>query len=248
MQKQTITFQTATQYLPKIALRIEYLYQSVYQACEQSHPIVHHYALKSVLEILQLIEKPELKSRFLKELMRIEHKLNKSEQELPTNLSNRLYTHIQMLTHIVGMFGEGIHQDPFLQVFRQNLPSHNQDCEIQPPQLLYWMESEAEKRQEDLALWLKNLHALYVTSLLYLQLLRSTAEFVFIPVRNGFYQQSLPPKVTCQLILVRIDTVLNIVPRIQFGHHGLSIRFCEATSLREIQDSETPCDLAICQL
>lgn len=248
MQANIITFQLATHYLPKIALRIECLYQTISQAREESHPVIHHYALKNVIEILQIIEKPELKSRFLKELMRIEHALPKSSKEVPQELSNSLYTQIQMLTQVVGLFGEGIHQDPFLQVFRQTLPAHTQDCEVHPPQLLFWLESKPSTRQGDLTLWLANLNSLYMTIVLYLRLLRSTAEFDSIPMMNGFYQKSLPPKSSCHLILLRIDKSFGIVPRIQLGHHGLSLRLCEATSLREIKETNAQFDLAICQL
>lgn len=248
MQQNTIIFQLATHYLPKIALRIECLYQTISQAREESHPVIHHYALKSVIEILQLIEKPELKSRFLKELMRVEHTLMKSNTDVSQEVSNNLYTQIQMLTHVAGLFGEGIHQDPFLQIFRQTQPAHNQDCEVQPPQLLYWLESKASTRQGDLTLWLANLNSLYLTIALYLRLLRSTAEFDSILMLNGFYQRSLPPKTSCHLILLRIDKSFEIVPRIQLGHHGLSLRLCEATSMREIKETDARFDLAICQI
>lgn len=248
MQHNTITFQLATHYLPKIALRIECLYQTISQAREESHPVIHHYALKNIIEILQLIEKPELKSRFLKELMRIEHVLVKTNKNLSRDLSNSLHTQIQMLSHVVGLFGEGIHQDPFLQIFRQTLQAHSQDCEVHPPQLLFWLESKASTRQGDLTLWLANLNTLYLTIVLYLRLLRSTAEFDSIPMPNGFYQRPLPPKTSCHLILLRVEKSFGIVPRIQLGHHGLSLRLCEATSMREIKETDARFDLAICQL
>ncbi len=64
MSQDTITFQLATHYLPKIALRLECLFLTIEQACEESHAVIHHYALKNIIEIIKLVEKPELKSRF----------------------------------------------------------------------------------------------------------------------------------------------------------------------------------------
>src|SRR5258708_35744265 len=94
MYDETITFELATHFLPKIALRLESLYQTIKQACEETHPVIHHYALKNLIEIMSLIEKPELRSRFLKELIRIEHALIRAE----TNLSRELLgpLHIQI--------------------------------------------------------------------------------------------------------------------------------------------------------
>lgn len=64
MFENTITFQLATHFLPKIALRLECLYQTIQQACEETHPVIHHYALKNIIEIIKLVEKPELKAVF----------------------------------------------------------------------------------------------------------------------------------------------------------------------------------------
>jgi cell division protein ZapD len=248
MSEDTITFQLATHFLPKIALRLEYLYQTINQACEETHPVVHHYALKNVIEIIKLIEKPELKSRFLKELMRIEHMLNKSGEKVSTEFCNNLYTQIQLLTHVVGRFGENIHTNPFLQSIRLTQSTHINDCEMYSPQLLLWLETNPVIRQRDLILWLSTLRTLYTTVNTYLSLLRNTAKFETIDMTNGFYQRLLPPKTSCHLILLRINKSLGIVPRIQLGHHSLSLRLCEASTMREMRDIDAKLDLALCRL
>jgi cell division protein ZapD len=248
MSADTITFQLATHFLPKIALRLEYLYQTINQACEETHPVIHHYALKYVIEIIKLIEKPELKSRFLKELMRIEHVLNKSGAKVSPELYNNLYTQIQLLTHVVGRFGENIHANLFLQSIRLSQSTQANDCEMYSPQLLLWLETNPVIRQRDLILWLSTLRTLYSTVSMYLSLLRDTAKFEKIDLFNGFYQQLLPPKTSCHLILLKIDKSLGIVPRIQLGHHSLSLRMCESSTMREVRDIDAKFDLALCRL
>ncbi|WED44305.1 cell division protein ZapD [Legionella cardiaca] len=248
MPDDIITFQLATHYLPKIALRLESLYQTIKEGCEETHPVIHHYALKNVIDIIKLIEKPELKSRFLKELMRIEHALNKTNTILPEVLYSHLYQQIQILTHVVGRFGGEIHHNPFLQSIRVSQSHHNNDCEMYSPQLLLWLESDPTLRQNDLSKWLKNLTALYSTVSLYLSLLRDTAQFDKIDMFNGFYQRSLPPKTSCHLILLRIKKSFGVVPRIQLGHHGLNLRLCEVSTMREVRETNAELDLAICQL
>ena len=248
MHDKTIIFQLATHYLPKIALRLECLFLTIEQACEETHPVIHHYALKNIIEIIKLIEKPELKSRFLKEFMRIEHAINK----LPTAISNDLYANlfiqIQHLSHVSGRFGESIHMDCFLQSIRLAQPASHSDFELHSPQLLLWLENEASQRQHDLTKWLQLLRTLYDTVTVYLALLRDSAEFDNIDMFNGFYQRSLPSKTSCHLILLRMDKHCGIVPRMQLGHHGLSLRLCEANSMHEVRHTSTKVDLAICQL
>ncbi len=248
MQHESIVFQLATHYLPKIALRLERLFMAIEQACSENHPIIHHYALKNIIEIIKLVEKPELKSRFIKELIRVEHALNKSKAGMSNSVYASLFVQVQVLSHIPGRFGETIHQDPFLQALRLAQPTHSSDCELDSPQLLLWLEHAAESRQLDLTTWLKDLRTLQDTVTIYLTLLRKTAEFETIELFNGFYQRSLPSQLSCQLILLRMNTHCGLVPKMQMGHHGLSLRLCEANSMREVQQTDTTVDLAICQL
>ncbi|MFA5960275.1 MAG: cell division protein ZapD [Tatlockia sp.] len=248
MCEDTITFELATHFLPKIALRLECLYQAINQACEESHAIIHHYALKNAIEIIKLIEKPELKSRFLKELMRIEHVLNKTKLIVSQELCEQLYNQIHVLTHVVGRFGENIHHDAFLQSIKLSQPVLSNDCEVYSPQLLLWLESTPAIRQRDLALWLNNLRTLYTTVHLYLSLIRETAKFAQIEKFNGFYQHPLPPKISCHLILLKINKSFGVVPRMQLGHQSLVLRLCEISTMREIRETDARLDLALCQL
>ncbi len=57
MHQDTILFQLATHYLPKKALRLECLFLTIEQACTETHPIIHHYALNNIFEIMKLVEK-----------------------------------------------------------------------------------------------------------------------------------------------------------------------------------------------
>ena len=249
MDQDTITFQLATHFLPKVALRLENLLLTIEQACDETHPVVHHYALKNLLEIVKLIEKPELKSRFLKELMRIEHiSTNKSETRIPSQLYANLFEQIQFLNHVAGRFGESVQNDPFLQSVRISLTGDNNDCAMQSPQLLFWLENKPSKRQADLTHWLKELKSLQETVNLYLFLLRSIANFDQIDMVNGFYQRSLPSRTSCHLILLNIDKKYGMVPKMQLGHHGLSLRLCEAGSMNELRYTKTAVNLGICQI
>lgn len=247
MTQDTVTFELTTHYLPKIALRLECLCHAIIQACEEQSPIIHHYALKNLIEVLKLIEKPELKSRFLKELMRIEHALNKSQTPISREQGILLHTQIQLLTNMVGRFGEAIHNNLFLQSIRLAQAAHVNEGELYAPQLLFWLESSFTLRQDDFIAWLDNLRLLHSTVTLYLLLLRNTALFSTIETNNGFYQRPLPSNALAYLILLRIDKTFGIVPHVQLGQHGLSLRLCDSSTLRG-RTTNAKLELAICQL
>lgn len=250
IQTNSSVFEFSIHFLPKVALRLERLFGAIEEACHATHPIIHHYALKNIIEIIKLVEKPELKSRFIKELMRIEHVLNKSPHQISNVRYANLFVQIQILSHLAGRFGGAIHVDPFLQSIRVAQAAHNNDdCELNAPQLLFWLDNKATVRRENLLGWLSHLQILWDTVNVYLAILRDTAEFEPIVMRNGFYQRSLPPRVTYQLILIRMNRQEDVVPKIQLGQHGLSIYLCDAYSMQEVKNNlDLEVELAICQL
>ena len=119
----TITFQLATHFLSRIALRLEFLFKTINQACNESHEVIHRYALKNIIELINIIEKPELKSRFIKELIRIEHVLKKQTHVNNIRLLDELETQIHILNHVPGRFSQLIHEDVFLKTY-EDLNEH----------------------------------------------------------------------------------------------------------------------------
>lgn len=248
MQNQSITFQMATHYLPKVALRLEYLLQSIEQACRETHPVIHHYALKNLIEILKIIEKPELKSRFLKELMRIEHLVDRSTPLLPRTYADRLYQQIAHLGHVSGRFGEGILHSPFLQSVKHSQLYQSTEHAAHEPQLSVWLQGEVSRREYDLHQWNGQLQTLRDTIHIYLSILRDNAQFSRIDLYSGFYQRQLPTRPCCHLVVVRMQKDAQVVPKMQMGHHGLTLRLLDTTTLREVQHVPAIVDLAVCQL
>ena len=242
MANDTITFQLGTHYLSRVALRVERLLLTIQEASTEQHPVIHHAALHDVFELIKLTEKPELKSRFLQEFMRLKH-IQKINNEALTR-------QIQILSQLAGQFGGNIYHDPFLHATGLSLAAHNSEGELYVPQLLFWLESNADTRQSDLIGWLKQFEPLHNSIQIYLSLLRDTAKFEEITPQNGFYQRPFTHnhKTSCHLILVRIKKQNGQIPKLQMGHHGLSLRLCEAKTMQEIHDHSSPLELSICEL
>ena len=250
MARDTITFQLGTHYLSRVALRVERLLLTIEEASTEAHPVIHHAALNDLFELIKLTEKPELKSRFLQVFIRLEHALNKASELSPEFNLLALSNQIQVLSQLAGQFGGDIYTDPFLYATSMTSTGHHAEGELYAPQLLFWLESQADSRKNDLIHWLKQLEPLRNTIQVYLALLRDTAQFEEVIPENGFYQCPLQHKhkTSCHLILVRINKQKNQIPKLQIGHHGLSLRLCEAKSMQEIHQQSSPLELSICEL
>lgn len=248
MHNNTITFQLATHFLSRIALRLEFLFKTINQACNESHEVIHRFALKNIIEIVEIIEKPELKSRFIKELIRIEHVLKKPNIFNNMALFDNLETQIHVLNQVPGSFSNSIHDDEFLRTLRQIHHPNTKECEFNSPQLVLWFDSDPLLRQKTINQWVNSLKALEDTVAIYLSLLREATQYVPITAVNGFYQHSVSPKSVNHLILLKMDKTIDITPKLQLGHHSLTIRLYELTTAREIRDKTINMEIAFCQI
>lgn len=243
-----ITFQLATHILSRNALRFEYLFKTISEACTESHEIIHRFALKSIIEVCELVEKPEIKSRFLKELIRIEHVLTKTDLVKHPEIIEYLSRQIQILSNLPGLFGGDIHDDAFLKTLRQIHHPHTKECEFNTPQLVLWFNSAPEVRQRVMKQWLSALDDLNQTVSLYLSLLRTTCNYQNVVAQQGFYQHALSAKSVTHLILLKFDTTVQMVPKLQLGHHNLTIRLYDALGCNEIRDKSVTMEIACSQI
>lgn len=248
MSNNTITFQLATHFLSRIALRLEFLFKTINQACSETHEVIHRFALKNIIEIMDIIEKPELKSRFIKELIRIEHVLKKQNNLANPELFEKLATQVYLLNHVPGRFGMAIQENEFLKILKPIHHPNTPECEFNSPHLVLWFNSDPLLRQQAITSWLANLRDLEDTVAIYLALLREATEYIPIIAKNGFYQHTVSPQLVNHLILLRMDSSLGITPKIQLGHHNLIIRLYELASVREIRDKSIEMDIAFCQI
>lgn len=248
MKHEMMTFELATHFLPKVALKLESLIDSIIDSQSETHPVIHQHALNNCIELLTIVEKPELKSRFLKEFLRVEHMLNRCNTKISNDLYDQLFQQIQYLSRMNNIFAHSLNDDLFLLASRHNLVANNQMLTDFCPQLQFWIEADPSIRKEMIEKWINALHPLYKTVKTYLAILRQAALFTTIKLDYGFYQQALPPANNCHLIVVKLDKYYGAIPKINLGHFGLSIRLFEIDTMKEMRKDNTKIDLALCQL
>jgi cell division protein ZapD len=50
------------------------------------------------------------------------------------------------------------------------------------------------------------------------------------------------------LILLKMDKTMEIVPKLQLGHHNLTIRLYELSTTQEVRDKTVDMEIAFCQI
>ncbi|MCC5793091.1 MAG: cell division protein ZapD [Legionellaceae bacterium] len=242
-----ITYKFPTQYLSRIALKLSFLMDNLSTAATEQHPAIHQYGLENCLELCKIIEKPELKSRFLKEFLRIQHNFLKSEVMLPKQLSDALSRQIQFLDSKAGNFAEQMTEDRLIQQLRLT-QGNSAELDYYSPALYLWRHMDVEQRQRTFQNWMSLLADLQQTTTTYLSLLEETILLESVELKQGFYQQSLTAGSGCPLILVRLEQHSDFIPKVQYSQSRISLSL-ESSSLQpESSTKPETVELGISQL
>jgi cell division protein ZapD len=204
-------------------LRLEHLFDRLGQLIARDAPVDHHYALATLFEIMDVGSRADLKSDLLKELERHKTQLNGyrgnpsiSEEALDA-IVLRIDTAFAGLNELAGKAGAALNGNEWLMSIRSRISIPGGTCEFDLPAYYAWQQLEPARRRADLLQWVSTLMPLAEALQVLLGLLRDSGTAQRVVAAAGQYQQSLPAGRIYQLMRVRIDPALELVPEIS-GH------------------------------
>lgn len=221
--------------LIRTCLRLEYLSGLLNYYLETPKARSAHAALTTLLDILQILDRPDIKTRFIAEFRRYvenfqQFKDNPGVNARSLNLAlDELQHLIELLQPKYGKFAHEARDDCFISTIRQYFLTPGGTCNADLPQYHYWLNLSPEKQQGYLKRWLAELEEPYKAVHLLLKLARdSTRESKLIAV-DGFYQKTLPPERFCPLVRVGLEHNSPFYPLMSLGRHRLVIHFYTAS-------------------
>lgn len=120
-------------------------------------------------------------------------------------------------------------------------------CEFDLPAYYAWQHHPAEARREDLENWANTLAPLAESIHLLLRLLRDSGLPQKVMAAGGQLQQNLPQGKTFQLLRLRIDPALGVVPEISGNRLIVSVRLMRQEADRMVASTDnTPFELTLC--
>ena len=215
-------------------LRLEHLFDRLGELVSRDSAIDHHFALVTIFEIMDVASRADLKSDLLKELERHRAQLQAfrghpgiSEGALD-NVTARIEQAYAGLNALQGKAGATLAANDWLMSIRSRISIPGGTCEFDLPAYYAWQQHAPERRRANLQGWMSTLTPLAQGLQVLLGLLRDSGTPQRMVAPAGQYQQSLqnlPAGKVFQLIRVRVDPALELVPEIS-GHRLLvSIRF-----------------------
>lgn len=238
-------------------MRLEHLFDQFQQHRSGENRWDSRAAINSLLEILAILGRGDVRSEVLKEMDKQAQVLSRLRSRKDVDAA-RLDNILQTLTKLKARLDESdsqiardLKENEFLAAIRQRNAIPGGTCGFDIPSLQNWLLSPADTRRADLGAWHASLNALERALRLSLMLLRESAVGEEHTATGGYFQQTLESGASIQLLRVLVAAEENIFPEISGGKHRFSIRFMQQADIaqrpKQIQ-SDVTFRLVSCQL
>ena len=253
---ETIIYEQPLNEHTRVCLRLEKLFQQLAYFKQEITDWNIHACLSTMINIINMIDRPDLKSKLTHELKRHHHNLerlknipNIDHEKLDTICCD-LSLVIEKLYTINGKLGQSLRDNEFINTTRQYILNSNIICSFDMPAYHYWINQSTEQQQYDLSNWMKSLETTKEAISILLHLIRQSNKTTSITAHKGFYQDNLDAQNTCQLIRVALPKEALLFPEISAGKHRFSIKFYHTAMNNRPKASEKNIlfDLMLCTL
>lgn len=231
MIENSVIYEQPLNELIRVCLRLEQLFFQLDHALQDSTPFGTRNTVSIIIDVLQLLDRPDLKAKLAKELghhlshlMRLENTPNIDQVKL-RDLLRQLDDLIRCFIDSNGKIGQNLREVEMLNSLRLHLTTAGGGCCFDIPLYHYWLQQPLEKRQDIIQSWLLEFTNIRTTVSLILQLIREASRLQEKRAEHGFYQELLDPQLNLKLIRVAVPRGFPAYPEISVGRHFLSIRF-----------------------
>jgi cell division protein ZapD len=235
-------------------LRLEHLFRRLAVLVPRDHPFDHHFAISTIFEAMDVASRADLKSDLLRDLDRQRQLMNGyrgnpaiSETALD-QVVHQLDGCFSTLNALPGKAGQLLTENDWLMGIRSRVGIPGGTCEFDLPSYFAWQQLDAAVRRRDMEGWAGTLSPLAESIHVLLRLLRDSGTPQKVMTSTGQYQQKLAEGKTYQLLRLRIDTSLGLIPEISGNRLIVSVRLMRHEPdgrLHSVTD-DTSFDLTLC--
>lgn len=235
-------------------LRLEHLFQRLGELIRRDEAIDHHYALITIFEVMDVAARADLKSDVMKDLEKQKQILNGyrgnpaiSEAVLDEVIA-QLDGCFSSLNNLPGKAGQSLTENDWLMSIRSRVGIPGGTCEFDLPAYYAWQHRRGDARRADLERWASTLGPLAESIHMLLKLLRDSGAPQKVIATGGQLQQNLPQGRTFQLLRLRLDENLGLVPEISGNRLIVSVRMMrhEADDRLHASSEDAAFELTLC--
>ena len=236
-------------------LRLEHLFKRMGVLMWREGAVDHHYALATLFEVMDVGSRADIKSDLLKELDRYKMQFEgyrgnpAIKESMLDHVLGRIEQAHQGLLQVQGKAGQALAGNDWLMSIRSRISIPGGTCEFDLPSYFAWQHESVARRQADIQAWASTLAPLYSALELMLGLLRDAGHPHMVAAPNGHFQHNPKEGRQYQLLRLRIDPSLGLVPEISGNRLMVSIRLMRQEAdgrLRLASDGDASFELTLC--
>ncbi|MGR9052591.1 MAG: cell division protein ZapD [Gammaproteobacteria bacterium] len=254
--KSPITYEFPLNERIRIFIRLELLFKQLEHFIAGDNFADKRAAIGSLLDILTIFSRNDLKSEILKELDRHHKVLSQlagndgiDTDKLESLLAeiNRISTNLYASS---GKIGVKVLSNDLFQSISQRSSIPGGTCSFDLPAFHFWLEQEEHVQHRALELWAKPFIDVRKGIDLILGFIRQSSTPTARTAQAGFFQLALDRSQPLQLLRVSVDREIFCFAEISGGKHRFTIRFMipSADASKPTQTTEdVPFELTCCQ-
>jgi cell division protein ZapD len=212
-------------------LRLDFLYQQTMYHEERTDSWSTRAAVSSLLEILAITARGDIRSEVLKELER-QMSVMHEYQARPGVDSSRLRAVLSNLARLRtelnsagALFMQKLRDSEFLNSIKHRSTIPGGTCEFDLPDYRHWLDQPFEVRSAAFDDWMTTIRPLCDAVIELLWLTREAARPRVETATGGAFQLTFERDNPCQLLRIALPAGTRLFPEISGSHHRCSIRF-----------------------
>lgn len=235
-------------------LRLEHLFSRLSELMRRESALDHHYALATIFEVMDVGSRADLKSDVLKDLEKQKQVFNnyRGNPSISEDALDEVIAELDgcfvTLNSLPGKAGQALTESDWLMSVRSRMAIPGGTCEFDLPAYYAWQNAAHPRRQEDLNRWSATLMPLANAIYLLLKILRESGVAQKVVASQGQFQQNLPQGKPFQLLRMRIDSKLGLIPEISGNRLIVLIRLMrqEAGDRLHASTDDASFELTLC--
>lgn len=237
-------------------LRVEDLLAKVLHNVESGHEYHHHCALLTLLQILDVVDRAELKLDLLQELDRqkMAMMMLKGNPAIAAKVLDSILADIEgaaeALRAETTKLGQTLRANEWLMSIKQRAGIPGGVCEFDLPSYHYWLGLSEERRRADFKAWLQPLLPMQQAIGIILHILRGSGATTKLLAVGGAYQQMLGGAKPAQMLRIEVADDLICFPEVSANKYAINIRFnsLDCTQKPQKCDVDVKFALTLCNL
>jgi cell division protein ZapD len=245
MQNTIVTFEEPLNECMRICLRLEHLLDQATHYINGTSKHASRAALSGILEALNVLDRPDLKSKLAKALTQHANTLHQLKQKPHVDLQKlgKILHELEALSKDLycpqDKTAQLLRGNSFLSNIRQHMANPGGACAFSTPAYHLWLQYPYLQRHEQLHEWFAEFGQIRKIINLLLKLTRGSTTPKRMIAQKGYYQQTLDSRLDYHLVCIHLPQSEKIYPEISVGKHRLNIRFMVLdTSNRSLQSND----------